>query len=102
MSYAFQQCKSFENRLRFDKIRYSVDTGLAYAAQQIIHRDSPDGATKLPTGKRSLLDCYHDYLAIPSEKCQVLHAMCLSVRTLCTVLWTHIFTLGELNYSASD
>jgi len=47
ISYAFQQCKKFENRLRFDKVReslkvgrflrHSVYTGGVYTTYYLIH-----------------------------------------------------------------
>jgi len=35
ISYAFQQCKNFENRLRFDKVRDSLKVGRFFETQCI-------------------------------------------------------------------
>ena len=40
ISYAFQQCKNFENRLRFDKVTESLKVGTLFETQcskQAVH-----------------------------------------------------------------
>ena len=45
ISYAFQQCKSFENRLRFDKVTESLKVGTFFETQCILQVKRVPGAS---------------------------------------------------------